>query len=527
MRKVIALVLLVVLLVSSVPVQVHAAYENTYTNTGDQRADIIGVALTQVGYQEGPGNGVWNNDTKYGTWAGHPGTEWCGWFVSWCARQAGIPTSVLRTNGRASPSGFGISQYYTSSQYTPRPGDLFFKKNFGHVGIVYYVDGNYFYTLEGNTSTSGWDGTSVMSRRRALSEFYFASPAYTSDSGTPSVHNHNYQQGYENAHPHKEYYKCSSCGSSYYTGATKTVSGCNSCSSSSGQTPSQPVHTHSYGSWFNNGSSTHARKCSCGKWETQSHSWQDDEILEEPTCQEDGKMQQKCSVCSRTRTVTMDKLEEHVYLDWIVGDDATHKRMCEYCYEEQVEPHQLMADQQGNPVWQRSEDSHWYQCADCGNKSQSAEHVLQTGNDQQSHWQYCQGCDQIITPPTPHVYTQVASKDEENHWYACTGCEARTEPEPHRYQLIPWEEGVQVESCEVCQQLSGQVVVKEESEKLVEAVTAGCTVIGKLIIRQQVEPKWYVIAGGSACAAALVIFVTTVCLIVHGARKRKKRKQPV
>ena len=39
----------------------QAAYENTYKNTGDQRADLIGVALTQVGYREGSGN---NNKNK-------------------------------------------------------------------------------------------------------------------------------------------------------------------------------------------------------------------------------------------------------------------------------------------------------------------------------------------------------------------------------------------------------------------------------------------------------------------------------
>ena len=37
-------------------------YPNTYVNTGNQRKDIIGVALTQLGYAEGA-----NNDSKYGT----------------------------------------------------------------------------------------------------------------------------------------------------------------------------------------------------------------------------------------------------------------------------------------------------------------------------------------------------------------------------------------------------------------------------------------------------------------------------
>lgn len=51
----------------------------------------------------------------------------------------------------------------------------------------------------------------------------FASMEYLSKS-----HNHSYNQGYEAAHPHKVYMKCS-CGEWYYTGATKTLSNCNSC----------------------------------------------------------------------------------------------------------------------------------------------------------------------------------------------------------------------------------------------------------------------------------------------------------
>ena len=102
MRKAIVCLLLLVLLVGFIPVQAHAdSYENTYVNTGNQRNDIIGVALTQVGYQEGKGTGTWNNDTKYGDYFSNPYTEWCGWFVSWCARQANVPTSVLKTSGRA------------------------------------------------------------------------------------------------------------------------------------------------------------------------------------------------------------------------------------------------------------------------------------------------------------------------------------------------------------------------------------------------------------------------------------------
>ena len=165
MSRLVCLLLVLVLLplcLQEAVLTVRADFENTYVNTGDQRADLIGVALTQVGYREGR-----NNYTKYGEWYGAPHTAWCGMFVSWCANQAGIPTSVLKRNGFASASAFNIPSFYASEKL-PRSGDLFFKTNGSHTGIVYYVEGDYFYTLEGNTDEYSDDGVGVFIRKRYL-----------------------------------------------------------------------------------------------------------------------------------------------------------------------------------------------------------------------------------------------------------------------------------------------------------------------------------------------------------------------
>lgn len=541
MRKILALVLFAVLLVSSIPVTASADYENTYTNTGDQRADIIGVALTQVGYQEGKGTGVWNNDTKYGDWAGWSKTEWCGWFVSWCARQANIPTSVLRTNGKASPSGFGLSSYYSSSEYTPRPGDLFFKKNFGHVGIVYYVEGSYFYTLEGNTSTSGWEGHSVMIRRRALNEFYFASPAYTTDSGdgAPPAHTHSYQSGWENSHPHKEYMKCA-CGNSYYTGNTRTVDDCSTCKKLN--------CTHSYGSWEDNGSSTHVKTCTkCGDKVTQSHDWEDGEVTKEATCKEKGEMKQACSVCDRSRTKTLDKLEDHIYRDWITVDEKTHKRICEYCEKEQVEEHVLLKDDQDRYIRTGDEKEHWYQCADCNQKLQGEAHTLEQKNDEEKHWKVCTVCQQVLeekshdfthgcdpdcnacpfTRQTEHIFTEEVSNDTENHWYACIHCDEVKGMEAHSYRMVEWENDTFVEQCSVCSHMSGKVVEKTTWEKLREFAAEKLTLIGRWLLPIQTEARWYMITATAAIVLALATLITVPCVIVHAVRKKKKVKAAV
>ena len=196
-------------------------YENTYVNTGNQRKDIIGVALTQLGYAEGA-----NNDSKYGTWFGTANLDWCGAFVTWCARQAEVSEDILARCAIADPNpGYYNIPYYTSDVYTPQPGDLFFTKHYSHVGLVYYVEGEYFYTLEGNTNdVEEEDSGFVMSHKRELKDYYFGVPAY---EGCDK--DHTYVRGQDQGHPHKIYYKCSTCGDKYYNGFTALVDGCGSC----------------------------------------------------------------------------------------------------------------------------------------------------------------------------------------------------------------------------------------------------------------------------------------------------------
>ena len=69
---------------------VSADYENTYVNTGDMRKDLIGVALTQVGYTESERNFTVDDEgnrhgySRYGAWYGVPYADWSAIFVSFC-----------------------------------------------------------------------------------------------------------------------------------------------------------------------------------------------------------------------------------------------------------------------------------------------------------------------------------------------------------------------------------------------------------------------------------------------------------
>lgn len=199
---------------------------NTYVNTGNQRQDIIGVALTQLGYREKD-----VNDTKYGDWYGMPDNEWCAMFVSWCARQAEISTDILYKTSWAHPNSFRIPEFDGSS-YTPKPGDLFFTEKHQHVGIVWYVEGDFFYSLEGNAKYHDYtvpndpsvESYDVMTNKRLISAHTFGVPEYEGSDGA-----HRYVRGYESAHPHRVYYKCTDCADQYYTGYTECVDSCARC----------------------------------------------------------------------------------------------------------------------------------------------------------------------------------------------------------------------------------------------------------------------------------------------------------
>ncbi|MDE6519888.1 MAG: hypothetical protein K2K91_05430 [Ruminococcus sp.] len=49
----------------SVLLETNAVYENTHTNTGNQRFDIVAIAQTQVGYHERSLEGTTNGSDNY------------------------------------------------------------------------------------------------------------------------------------------------------------------------------------------------------------------------------------------------------------------------------------------------------------------------------------------------------------------------------------------------------------------------------------------------------------------------------
>lgn len=182
---------------------VCAAYENTHTNTGNQRIDIVEVAKTQIGYHEGSLEGTTsgsNNYTKYNVWNGkiEGGYRyaWCHAFVSWCANQAGIGTDIVpKTAGTSTGRSFFVNQgtYRQSAanggSYVPQAGDIIYYgsgSSPSHVGIVSSCDGGTVYTIEGNYSNK------VGTRAISLSNSYiigYGVPNYRGNSNPQPPYN--------------------------------------------------------------------------------------------------------------------------------------------------------------------------------------------------------------------------------------------------------------------------------------------------------------------------------------------------
>lgn len=152
--------------------------------TGDPATDIVNIALSQNGYHEGgsrsdlSGSGSTDTgSTKYTEYSqtlhnASANADWCAYFVSWCARQAGIPTSIIPKTGGCGTMRNNAGTYYdVTSGYTPETGDLFLLepvkngKHYvaerdsagipnlsSHIGIVTKVSGGRMYFIEGNSN---------------------------------------------------------------------------------------------------------------------------------------------------------------------------------------------------------------------------------------------------------------------------------------------------------------------------------------------------------------------------------------
>lgn len=140
-------------------------------------ARMIRVARDEIGVVETPVNKVkYNNDN---------GLAWCGYFIDWCAKRAGIkklPSQISTIQGAHKMREFGC--WVNGS---PALGDLVYmgwgeKGHIEHIGLVVgIIDKKQVLTIEGNTSnTNQANGGEVMVKVRTIGKeiIGFARPKY-------------------------------------------------------------------------------------------------------------------------------------------------------------------------------------------------------------------------------------------------------------------------------------------------------------------------------------------------------------
>ena len=183
--------------------------------TGDPRTDIVAIAKSQVGYQEGGSDGELSgevyggiNFTECGAWYGLQ-DMWCAMFVSWCADLAGVSTDTVPSHCSTplglswfAERGLAYSRAEVQSRkYTPKPGDIIYFKSSrnakptNHVGIVTAYSNGRIYTVEGNVGAIGktTGGGMVAEQSYPISNtyiVYICSPNYESGSTSVPAENH-------------------------------------------------------------------------------------------------------------------------------------------------------------------------------------------------------------------------------------------------------------------------------------------------------------------------------------------------
>jgi hypothetical protein len=119
---------------------------------------MVQIASGEVGQAEQPPGS--NDSARIAQYrsatAGNPGPgPWCAYFVSWVARQAGVPLGGQGQGFGSVDALYSWAQqtgraYTPGSGRTPQPGDLMVFNE--HIGLVESVDANgTIHTIEGNS----------------------------------------------------------------------------------------------------------------------------------------------------------------------------------------------------------------------------------------------------------------------------------------------------------------------------------------------------------------------------------------
>lgn len=341
--------------------------------TGDLRADIVNIAMSQIGYCEGDnvshlgGEYEGKKDyTEYGRWytknvlSWLTYSSWCAVFVSWCARVANIPDNVITNAINAKPGTNEIRHFRNLAavhertedngykiDYVPLPGDLIFfdwDKKFNtwdHVGMVIDVVDDIVFTTEGNS------GNSVSLRTYRLDEMViraYGVPNYSSDANYGNIygpdHKHEWTAVKQSTCDKQGTKKCKTCGQTgvmFELGHQYWVWG----DVHRDEDKPKYMHVDKEPTCTEPGQkSFHCIRCGhrdkIEVIEPTDHAYKETERIES-TCSVQGTVTYVCD--NDPSHVYIEKLETkpHVSGDWIIVKEATYfesgidQKQCKYC----------------------------------------------------------------------------------------------------------------------------------------------------------------------------------------------------
>lgn len=127
--------------------QGNTAWTDSESSYNANIKDLVYYAEQEVGHKGG---------YKYAK----SGAQWCQYFATWCAEQAGVAGTAAPTRSECSGSTSLCMQWFQEKgrfgymgSYTPQRNDfVYYKTGASHVGIVVDFDGTTLHTIEGNYS---------------------------------------------------------------------------------------------------------------------------------------------------------------------------------------------------------------------------------------------------------------------------------------------------------------------------------------------------------------------------------------
>ncbi len=166
----------------------------------NQADSLVSKAKSQIGIKErsSGSDDIMYNDWYYGRVVNNNGVSgkyaWCAVFVSWCAKEVGIPEQIIpKTNNTTTMKNLllksgGVS-HLKGSGYSPKCGDIiFFGSNAGkHVGIVDYTSNGRVYYIDGNNTQTNPHGVHYSNCSLSYSDLWgFVTPNYSVSTSAPT-----------------------------------------------------------------------------------------------------------------------------------------------------------------------------------------------------------------------------------------------------------------------------------------------------------------------------------------------------